>query len=260
MFKTASRLTFGALLVSTVACGEVIYEEETWEDWQTEGSELLNLDADRAAVRGTFGPLTAPGRATSASGWIEPAYTSIEVRDDTLENGGASAFTFIDVMDGLLQTAEPGTVYYNAYSEGDKALIDDAGDSYVRVDDDTPIVNNDDVDVMACGEGTTNDGVELSYDEPAEEVMLQVEVLDTVERPVDNDELTNAFEEDGREGQGEGQGEGELEDELDSVDAAPEMRTVEIIEVRVTARVMNYDDWGNASGDRIVNTKFVMER
>lgn len=170
-----SNLFTGFVLLSlalSAACGEVIVEPD-WEDEYGEGTPLEVFDGQ---LQGVYGPIAGvDGNATMHEGFDWEYGRNVMVWMDQDDRGTSAAFVFIDMTNGFGTTPEPGVVHHVNNSEVAPVILDETGDSYVRVDDEaTELRETEDVYVMVCATGLDEDGQEIEYDEPADEVLMEV--------------------------------------------------------------------------------------
>jgi hypothetical protein len=235
MFRSSTfalPLAVGALLLST-ACGP-------------EGGTIIigdeipagnNMGIRDAAIGGQFGPFRPADRATRLESYDDGYWSYITIYADGLAGGNGTAFAMVDFYDGALDDAEPGTVYYSNYSTQDSVIFDDNGDTYVRVDEDTEVVESDGTNVALCGDGVTEDGEDGFFDIPADEVLLEVEELEDEQAA---GELDSASPEDG----------------LLALDDKPDLL------VNITAVAWDRDEETGESLDtyQVANARFILPR
>lgn len=168
MVRGFSVLAFFALVLS-VGCGNV---EILINDSGRDGLEG-NADIFDADLNGAVGQATpAQGRVDRALGWEDLGQLVDVELESTVANGGAMAMMFM--YDLVTPDTPSGSVFVAKAFDDDDVVMDDSGDTYIRIDDDD--------DVQAVSEGDLS-GVECSgpglgnydYDEPVDNVAVRVE-------------------------------------------------------------------------------------
>jgi hypothetical protein len=203
------------------------------------------LGVRNAAIDGQFGPFSPADEATRTESYNDGYWTYVTIYAEGLAGGQGTAFAMVDFEDGSLDRLEPGTVYYSNSGVAEPAIIDEAGDSYVRVDDETELVQIDDPYVALCGEGMTEDGEDAFFDLPADEVLIEVEEIE---------------DEDGLEDEGENDDALVLDDLDEALLEGGEDRPDLL--VKITALAWDIDDATGEYTDtyQVANARFVVPR
>jgi hypothetical protein len=169
MQVTRTTRLFGVVLAiaATPACTD---------STEFESGSMSALPITSSALRGDIGAVTGlDGQNGRVNSYVESDIEFAAVDVSIVQPDGSAGMVMLNLMGVFanLDTAPSGVYRANAY--GGPVIIDEAGDSYTRIDGDEeelPANDTDRVDVILCS-GPELDAWE--YDAPADNVVIEIE-------------------------------------------------------------------------------------